>query len=95
MRCIDHLIFISPTPKYIAISGYNACVWRHGETRGGDGGWRERSEGVEVQREAKDEVVFEENQVRGSEIECGEEAPDEREVREESQFCGAGFGFAQ
>ena len=45
-----------------------------GQQAGAGGRRRERSAGVEVQRETADKVVFEENKVRGSEIECGEEA---------------------
>lgn len=52
-----------------------------------DGDRRERGKGVEVQREEEDEVVLEENKVRGSEIECGEETQNEREVCEEGFLC--------
>ena len=51
-------------------------IWGEGRGEGG--------EGVAVQGEAADEVVFEENKVRSKEAECGEEAQNEREVRQEN-----------
>ncbi|KAJ6772006.1 CCT MOTIF FAMILY PROTEIN EXPRESSED [Salix koriyanagi] len=44
------------------------------------GGWRARSESIQVQREAENKTVLQENKIRGQEIECREEAQDEREV---------------
>ena len=62
---------------------------------GGDRGRRERGEGVKVQREEANKVVFQENKVRGSEIECREETQNEREVCEEGFFCSTYFSFAR
>lgn len=87
------LYWINHADLYLYLIGHvwdNACVRRDeddGRTcGGGNGGRRAGGEGVEVPRKTEDEVVFEENPVRGSEIERGEKTSNEREVRKESKL---------
>ena len=70
------------------------CMWtwtslplrRFERNRGtsGNGRRREGGEGVKIQRKAENKAVLEENKVRSSKAECGEEAKNEREVCQES-----------
>nr|GMC74015.1 zinc finger protein CONSTANS-LIKE 16 [Ipomoea batatas] len=56
---------------------------------------RERSTGESVQGEEEDEVVLEEDSVRGEEIECREEASFERAVCEEGIIVSTTAAFPQ